>query len=144
MKWENATVPMRDPSQLRSTELDAFLAEIVRSIHGPDTTEAAQIQEIMDVKYAPAGINDMVSKCNNLTNNERSNLKRLLKKLETLFDGTLATWDTEPIDLDLKDPDAKPYHARPYLLRAKSTALNGHHQCLRLQRKIKPSDPSWI
>jgi hypothetical protein len=24
MKWENATVPMRDPSQLRSTEIDAF------------------------------------------------------------------------------------------------------------------------
>ena len=23
-------------------------------------------------------------------------------------------WDTDPIDLELKDPDAKPYHARPY------------------------------
>jgi hypothetical protein len=24
VKWENATVPMRDPSQLRDTEIDAF------------------------------------------------------------------------------------------------------------------------
>jgi hypothetical protein len=38
----------------------------------------------------------------------------LLQKFESLFDGTLGTWDTEPIDLELKDPEAKPYHARPY------------------------------
>ena len=42
MKWDNATVLMRDPSQLRSTEIDAFEAKVF-SIHDPDTTEAAQI-----------------------------------------------------------------------------------------------------
>jgi hypothetical protein len=31
-----------------------------------------------------------------------------------LFDGILGTWDTEPIDLELMDPDAKPYNAKPY------------------------------
>jgi hypothetical protein len=36
----NATAPMRDPSQLKSTEIDAFEAEIF-GIHDPDTTEAA-------------------------------------------------------------------------------------------------------
>jgi hypothetical protein len=47
MKWDNATVPtMRDPSQLRSTEIGAFEDEIF-SMHDPDTTEAAKIQEIM-------------------------------------------------------------------------------------------------
>ncbi len=44
----------------------------------------------------------------------REDLKRLLEKFEPLFDGTLGTWDTEPIDLELKDPDAKLYHAKPY------------------------------
>jgi hypothetical protein len=69
----------------------------------------------MDVKYAPADIDEMVSKCTlPLMNNERSNFKRLLQKIEPLFDGTIGTWDTEPIDLELKDPDAKPYHAKPY------------------------------
>jgi hypothetical protein len=56
----------------------------------------------------------MVSKCDHLTNTERSDLKMLLHKFESLFDGTLGTWDTEPIDLELKDPEAQPYHARPY------------------------------
>jgi hypothetical protein len=31
-----------------------------------------------------------------------------------LFNGTTAKWETEPLDLELKDPDAKPYHAKPY------------------------------
>jgi hypothetical protein len=44
MKWENATVPMPDPSQLGDTEIDAFAAEIF-SICDPDTTDATWIQE---------------------------------------------------------------------------------------------------
>jgi hypothetical protein len=77
MKWDNATVPMRDPSQLRDSNTDDFEDEIF-SMHDPTTTDAARIQEIMDVKYAPADINEMVSKCNLLTNTERSDLKMLL------------------------------------------------------------------
>jgi hypothetical protein len=88
MKWENATVLMRDLSQLRNTEIDAYEAEIF-SIHYPDTTKAARIQEILDVKYAPVDIDKMVSKCDNLKNNERSGLKMLLEKFKTSFDGTL-------------------------------------------------------
>ena len=67
----------------------------------------------MDVKYAPADIDEMMSKCTHLTNNERRDLRSLLQKFEPLFDGTLGTW-TDPIDLELKDQDAKPYHAKPY------------------------------
>jgi hypothetical protein len=50
MKWDNATVPMRDPSQLRDSNIDEFEDEIF-SMHDPTTTDAARIQEIMDVKY---------------------------------------------------------------------------------------------
>jgi hypothetical protein len=107
MKWDNATVPMRDPSQLRDSNIDDFEDEIF-SMHDPTTTDAARIQEIVDVKYAPADINEMVSKCYHLMNTERSNLKMLLQKFESLFDGTLGAWDTEPIDLELKDLEAQP------------------------------------
>jgi hypothetical protein len=93
MKWDNATVPMRDPSQLRDSNIDDFEDEIF-SMHDLTTTDAARIQEIMDVKYAPADINEMVSKRDHLTNTERSNLKMLLYKFESLFDGTLGTWNT--------------------------------------------------
>jgi hypothetical protein len=31
-----------------------------------------------------------------------------------LFNGTLGTWNTGPIDIELKELDCKPYHAKPY------------------------------
>jgi hypothetical protein len=49
-----------------------------------------------------------------LKQTERDELLKLLQKFEHLFDGTLGTWKTEPIDLELKDPNIKPYHAKPY------------------------------
>jgi hypothetical protein len=49
MNWDNATVPMRDPSQLRDSNIDDFEDEIF-SMHDPTTTDTARTQEIMDVK----------------------------------------------------------------------------------------------
>jgi hypothetical protein len=92
MKWDNVTIPMRDPSQLRDSSIEDFEDEIF-SMHDPTTTDAARIQEIMDVKYAPSDINEMVSKHDRLRTNERSGLKMLLPKFKTLFEGTLGTRD---------------------------------------------------
>ena len=36
-----------------------------------------------------------------------------MKKSEDLFDGTLGTWNTTPVELELKD-NAKPMCSRPY------------------------------
>ena len=113
MKWGNATVPMRDPAQLRPSEIETLESEIF-SMHDPATTDAERIQSIIDVKYAPQDIQAIVDECTHLTDDERENLSKLLTKFESLFDGTLGDWDTEPIDLELKDPDTKPYHARAY------------------------------
>ena len=49
-----------------------------------------------------------------LSEEEQQQLLQLLQKFEHLFDGTLGSWDTEPIDLELKNPDEKPYHAKPF------------------------------
>ena len=111
MKWgQEALVPMRDPSQLR--DCDTLDNEIF-SMHNPDTTEAARIQSIVDLKYSPQDVESIVAECVDLTP-ERDSLSKLITKFEPLFDGTLGTWNVDPVDLDLKDPDTKPYHARPY------------------------------
>ena len=44
---------------------------------------------------------------------EKTKLKCLLFKYEELFDGTLGTWNTEPVKLDLK-PGAAPFCTHPY------------------------------
>ena len=96
MKWAQAIVPMRDPSQLQASEIDALENEIY-SMHDPETTDAARIQSIIDVKYAPQDIDSIVEKCVDLTESERERLKKLLTKFEPLFDGTLGEWKSEPI-----------------------------------------------
>ena len=45
---------------------------------------------------------------------EQKELLKLLQQYEPLFDGTLGTWKTDPIELELKDHECKPYHAKPY------------------------------
>ena len=82
--------------------------------HDPATTDAEKIQEIINATYTPADLDKIVAECTHLSKEEQSNLLRLLKKFENLFDGTLGTWDTTPVDIELKDPNVKPYHAKPY------------------------------
>ena len=44
---------------------------------------------------------------------EITQLQRLLKYLEYLFDGNLGDWDTDPADLEPK-PDYKPFNCKYY------------------------------
>ena len=48
-----------------------------------------------------------------LTATGRHRLLQLLKKFEYLFDGTLVTWNTTPLELELKNY-VKPVCLRPY------------------------------
>ena len=69
-----------DPSQLQASEIDAFENEIY-SMHDPETTDAARIQSIIDVKYAPQEITSIVEKCIHLTESEREGLHKVLPSL---------------------------------------------------------------
>ena len=40
----------------------------------------------------------MENQCKHLTEVQRNRLPKLLEKLEELFDGTLGTWKTDPVD----------------------------------------------
>jgi hypothetical protein len=49
-----------------------------------------------------------------LNADQQETLHKLLRKFAHLFDGTLGKWTTDPVDLELKDKNEKPYHARAY------------------------------
>ena len=49
-----------------------------------------------------------------LADSEKELLRALMHKFSSLFDGSLGVWKTLPVDLELKDPKAKPFHARSY------------------------------
>ena len=83
-------------------------------VHDPETTDADRIQRILDMKYSKANLETMVKQIKHLNNEAQERLLNVLKKFEHLFDGTLGEWKTAPVELELKDPNCKPYHAKPY------------------------------
>jgi hypothetical protein len=60
-----------------------------------------------------AQTDQMVAQCNHLSNKEKEDLRKLLEKFKSLFDGTLGHWKSKPYEIELK-PELKPYHAKPY------------------------------
>ena len=112
--WDNASISMQPSLRLRADWVEELEQEILFS-QDPATTDAERIQNIIDAKYCPADLEQIVNECTHLTQPERDELLKLLQKFEHLFDGTLGTWRTEPIDLELKDPNVKLYHAKSTL-----------------------------
>ena len=55
----------------------------------------------------------MENQCQNLTETQHNELLKLLQKSEDLFDGTLGTWKTDPVEFELQE-DVKPIFSRPY------------------------------
>lgn len=113
MVWDNASVPMQSTDKLDVDWIDSFEQELLFA-HDPLTTDAERIQNIVDAKYSQADLTALTKECTLLNDAEQLKLYTLLKKFEHLFDGTLGNWNTDPVDLELKDPECKPYHAKPY------------------------------
>jgi hypothetical protein len=113
ISWDNAKIHIQHPERLKDNWVDALEQEILYA-HDPDTTDAERIQGILESKYTPADISKIVEECTHLEQSERRQLLHLLQKYEDLSDGSLGTWKTDPIKLEFKDPNDKPYHAKPY------------------------------
>jgi hypothetical protein len=96
MLWDNAIVPMRATTWLAAHNIDLYEAHI-HHMNDPLTSEAARIQSILDIKYAPADIVETIASCANLNKEQQGSLKKLLSKYEDLFDGTLGKWKTATV-----------------------------------------------
>ena len=91
-------------------------ATIKLHVGEPDATEDAvdRIKRILDAKYEPADLAKVANQAQHLeSDDERQALCDLLKRHETLFDGTLGHWKAMECNVELK-ADATPYHARAY------------------------------
>ena len=115
MTWDDSTINMKDPESLPDL-LDPVNDFFWSNDHYE--TEALQeasahLQKILDAKYMPADLNEVVWACGHLTEDEKHQQHALLSKYKNLFDGTLGTWQKEPYNIELKE-GAKPYHSRPF------------------------------
>ena len=83
----------------------------------PNTSEpvkatARRATKILDAKYEKADLEEVVNKITTLNSKQKKALLKLLRKFESLFDGTLGDFDCAPADIELKPGHDQPYHAR--------------------------------
>lgn len=111
---EDGELPLREPST----------KEIYLLSEEPQKVQEAQnrFDRIIAANYEKADLKQIVSKAEHLTSEMKQQLYRLLKKFETLFDGTLGKLKNFQYEIELKD-GAKPYHAKPYNIPQALTAL---------------------
>jgi hypothetical protein len=77
-----------------------------------DATERAT--QILDAKYSKADLQSVVrDNCKHVSANQQKKLPQLLKRYESLFDGTLVDWKTRPVSFQLKE-GVSPYHSRAF------------------------------
>jgi hypothetical protein len=87
---------------------------IARSEEPKVTAEATdRIVKILDSDYHKADLWKVVAKATQLNKRQQLSLLRLLRKYEALFDGTLGKWNTDPVNIELRE-DLIPVSSRYY------------------------------
>jgi hypothetical protein len=85
---------LQGSSTLRALRLNHSLAMEPQSTQ--DATK--RVTWILDAKYQKADLQSVVrNNCKHLCANQQKKLLQLLKKYESLFDGTLGDWKTKPV-----------------------------------------------
>ena len=105
VNWMDIEIPMKNPNcQFK----DFFVQE-------SDSVKEAmeRIKGILDAKYEPANLDEVVEQSTHLNYQEKQMLRKLLEKYKNLFDGTLGQWKDEILEIELKE-GIKPYHARAF------------------------------
>ncbi len=122
--WEGTKIPMRDFKRLKKYKLKSKeLNVIIQGSDEPIVTEEAtnRMLKILDSTYKKADLKEVIKKAIHLSEKERKELYNLLVKYEDLFDGTLGTWKTDPVDFELKEnevPHSQRHYPVPHLYKA--------------------------
>jgi hypothetical protein len=69
--------------------------------------------KILDSNYKKANLEEVTRDISHLSDMDKSKIKVVLIRYESLFEGRLGLWDTSPIKLELEE-GAKPYHTRAF------------------------------
>ena len=119
LQWDGITVLVKEPrvlqgqSDLTSHEMCKVLIQTAEPVSTIEATE--RLVKIFDSTYEKSDLKQVADNATQLNTEEKTQLLRLLKYFEDLFDDTLGDWDTEPIDLELK-PYSKPFNCKYYLV----------------------------
>lgn len=106
IQWDHVSILFKD---IDGTILDSYHVQEPNLI----ATETQRLQSILDAKYEPANLNEIVEEAKHLNTEEQQMLFDLLDKYKDLFDSTLGTWNGTEHEVELKE-GVQPYHAKGF------------------------------
>ena len=110
-RWDNIGIPM-NRKITNKKELNAVFEKSMESTVVKEATN--RVTRILDATYERADLNKIIeTKCKHLSSMQQKIMLNLLKEFEPLFDGTLGTFRTNPVDLELI-PGSKSKHFKAF------------------------------
>jgi hypothetical protein len=112
---DEVKLPMQNINHLQGSSTLCALKLNSLTMESQSTQEATKhVTRILDSKYQKVDLQSFVKdKCKHLSANQQKKLLQLLKKYESLFDGTLGDWKTKPVSFQLKK-GVSPYHEQAF------------------------------
>ena len=105
IEWYDSTLPLRDPHGLACDNFkemeDSLYTQVEDEVLGEDWLDS-YATEILDAKYEKANILDVVNNQKHLNKSQRNDLFRVLKRHESLFDGTLGIYPHKQFHIELE------------------------------------------
>ena len=103
LQWDGATAPTKEPScLLGQTDLTSCnMHQVIMQTTEPVSTREAtdRLVKILESTYEKEYLKQVSDKATQMIAEEITELIRLLKYFEDVFDGTLGYWDIDPVDL---------------------------------------------
>ncbi len=113
---DETILPMRDINNLQGSSMLCAIRHNHSLAMEPQSTQdgTKRAMQILDTKYSTADLQSVVrDNCKHLKVDQQKKLLNLLKKYESLFDGTLGDWNTKPVSFQLKE-GASLYHGQAF------------------------------
>ena len=101
VQWDKHIIPLKN---IDCTENDSYHVREEGTLDEATT----RIKQILDAKYKKANLDNIASSQNHLNKEEKDKLLRLLRKYESLFNGTLGKWHSQPYNVELKPISCTP------------------------------------
>jgi hypothetical protein len=112
IRWGESTTPLKNRGDMQNHNFMEAMYHLATDV--PNLQEAEERQKrILDVDYSQIDTDDYVESLSKLTEQEKDELKTVLRSHPTLFGGGLGTLNVKPIHLEIHD-GAKPFHARAF------------------------------
>jgi len=145
LRWDDVTIPMNRTKNKNKNKKE--FNEIFQLATEPKTVQQAteRVTKILDANYEKANLADVVKRhCCHLSSKRREAILNLLVQYEDLFDGTLGSFHTKPVHLELKK-DAVPKHhkAFPVAKIHEATLKKELDRLCKLGVLKKSSDSTW-